>query len=39
MLAKDNLILHILMRKQLFDGQFDADNFWPDIRRVEVGAI
>ena len=25
------------MRKQLVDGQFDADNFWRDIRRVEVG--
>ena len=25
------------MRKQLVDGQFDADNFWPDIRREEVG--
>ena len=25
------------MRKQLADGQFDADNFWPDIRREEVG--
>ena len=25
------------MRKQLVDGQFDADNFWLDIRREEVG--
>ena len=33
----ENIAQDILMRKQLADGQFDADNFWPDIRREEVG--
>ena len=32
--AKDTLT-----RKQLVDGQFDADNFWPDIRPLRLGAI
>ena len=35
-----NIAQDILMRKQLADGQFDADNFWPDIRTGRrLGAI
>ena len=36
----ENIAQDILMRKQLADGQFDADNFWPDIRTGRrLGAI